>query len=161
MLSIFAAVYFWFPKMFGRMMSEKLGKLHFWLTAAPMLGIFLLMHMQGLGGMIRRTYDPTEYEYNAVNKLLREPITWLAIVAIAGQLVFFFNFFMSAFRGPEAGRNPWQATTLEWETPSPAPHGNFGETLPVVHRGPYEYSPEGVDADFLPQTAAEPKADDA
>jgi cytochrome c oxidase subunit 1 len=151
LLGLFAGVYYWFPKMFGRMMGEKLGQLHFWLTAVPMLSIFILMHMQGMGGMLRRTYDPSIYEYNEVNYALRLPITILAFILFTGQMIFLVNFFVSAFKGREAGRNPWEATTLEWSTPSPAPHGNFGETLPEVCRGAYEYSPEDSDTDFLPQ----------
>jgi cytochrome c oxidase subunit 1 len=154
LLSLFAALYYWFPKMFGRMMDEKLGKLHFWLTFVPMMAIFVLMHMQGLGGMLRRTYDPGVYAYNAGNYMLRWPITIMAFTAFAGQFVFFWNFFKSIRSGEKASENPWGATTLEWATPSPAPHGNFGEQLPVVHRWAYEYSPEegGADGmDHLPQ----------
>jgi len=156
LLSIFAAVYYWFPKMTGRMMGERLGRVHFWLTAAPMMGIFILMHMQGLGGMLRRTFDPGIYEYNAFNTGLRLPITLLAFTVFGAQPIFLWNFFSSLRRGAKAERNPWEATTLEWEAPSPPPHGNFGETLPVVHRWPYEYSPEGGGADFLPQTVEKP-----
>jgi len=159
LLSILAALYYWFPKMFGRMMSEKLGKAHFWLTAPPMMTVFILMHMQGLGGMVRRTYDTGEYQYNeGANTALSAPISILAMIAVGAQVLFLGNFFWSALRGRKAERNPWDATTLEWETPSPAPHGNFGETLPVVRRGPYEYSPEEVEADYLPQAAEEPRA---
>jgi cytochrome c oxidase subunit 1 len=154
LLSIFAAVYFWFPKWTGRRMSEKLGKVHFWLTAAPMMAIFILMHMQGLGGMLRRTYDPTVYEYNVMNTSLRMPITFLAFLVFCAQPIFLWNFFRSAFRGAKAAENPWEATTLEWQAPAPPPHGNWGPELPVVHRWAYEYSPEENTAvDFLPQTA--------
>jgi cytochrome c oxidase subunit 1 len=152
LLGLFAGVYFWFPKMFGRMMNERLGRWHFWLTAVPMLGIFLLMHLQGLGAMLRRTYDPSKYEYNAANTMLRLPITALAYAAFLGQLLFFWNFFASLRKGEKASENPWQANTLEWITPSPAPHGNFGEELPEVHRWPYDYSPPDSDEDFRPQS---------
>ncbi|MHC4342296.1 MAG: cytochrome c oxidase subunit I, partial [Planctomycetota bacterium] len=98
------------------------------------------------------TYDPSIYEYNEVNFALRLPITILAFILFTGQLIFLTNFFVSAFKGKKAGENPWEATTLEWSTPSPAPHGNFGETEPAVYRGAYEYSPEDeTDKDFLPQ----------
>jgi len=151
LLSLFAGVYYWFPKMFGRKMSERLGRWHFWFTAVPMITIFLLMHMQGLGGMIRRTYDPLEYEYNAaMNSTLRFPITTLAFILFAAQIVFFWNFFRSLKAGEPAGENPWEATTLEWTTPSPAPHGNWPGPLPVVDRDPYDYEPAG-DRDFVPQ----------
>jgi len=151
LLSLFAGVYYWFPKMFGRKMSERLGRWHFWFTAVPMITIFLLMHMQGLGGMIRRTYDPLEYEYNAaMNSTLRFPITTLAFILFAAQIVFFWNFFRSLKAGERAGENPWEATTLEWTTPSPAPHGNWPGPLPVVDRDPYDYEPAG-DRDFVPQ----------
>ncbi len=157
MLSIMAAIYFWFPKMFGKMMSEKLGKLHFWLTAPSMMAVFILMHMQGLGGMVRRTYDTSVYTYNeGANSSLTTPITILAMIAVGAQAIFLWNFFYSAFKGQPSGRNPWEASTLEWEAPSPPPHGNFGDELPIVHRGPYEYSPEGVDQDVLPQAAPDP-----
>ena len=156
LLSLLAAVYFWYPKMFGRKMSERLGRWHFWLTAVPMITIFLLMHMQGLGGMIRRTYDPGEYAYNAaMNSGLRFPITTLAYILFLAQGLFFWNFFRSLKVGEPAGENPWQSTTLEWTTPSPAPHGNWPGALPVVTRDPYEYEP-GDDADYLPQGGGAP-----
>ncbi|MHC4933147.1 MAG: cytochrome c oxidase subunit I [Planctomycetota bacterium] len=152
LLGLFAGIYYWFPKMFGRMMNDTAGRWHFWLTAVPMLSIFILMHMQGMGGMLRRTYDPSIYEYNQVNFALRLPITILAFILFTGQFIFLVNFFLSAFRGKKAGENPWEATTLEWSTPSPAPHGNFGDTEPEVVCGPYEYSPEHeTDRDFVPQ----------
>jgi cytochrome c oxidase subunit 1 len=157
MLSLFGAVYYWFPKMFGRMMGELLGRIHFWFTAVPMLAIFILMHLQGLGGMLRRTYDPTIYDYNVSelasipNAALRFPITILAFTLMTAQVIFFYNFFRSIRRGKKADSNPWQATTLEWATPSPAPHGNFGDELPTVHRWAYEYSLEEGDEDYLPQ----------
>jgi cytochrome c oxidase subunit 1 len=152
MLGIFAGVYFWFPKMFGRKMSDRLGKVHFWLTFVPMISIFVFMHMQGLGGMLRRTFDPTIYEYNAGNTGLRVPITLTAFLLLCGQLIFLWNFFWSIRKGEKAGKNPWEATTLEWNTPSPAPHGNWGEALPVVNRWPYEYSLEEGGRDYIPQT---------
>ncbi|MDH3591633.1 MAG: cbb3-type cytochrome c oxidase subunit I, partial [Planctomycetota bacterium] len=156
-LSIFAAIYYWFPKMFGKMLDPKLGRWHFWLTAIPMMLIFILMHMQGLGGMVRRTFDTSVYDYNTTNALLLTPISLLAFLLFLGQIIFFCNLFRSLRRGEAAGPNPWRATTLEWETPSPAPHGNFGATLPEVHRWPYEYSPEDHEGDdFLPQTTEKP-----
>jgi len=151
LLSLFGACYYWFPKMFGRKMGERLGHWHFWLTAPPMLGLFILMHLQGMGGMLRRTYNPGIYEYNTTNMELRWAITGLAYVLFTAQALFLFNFFRSIFRGEPVGKNPWEATTLEWAAPSPPPHGNFGETLPVVYRGAYDYSPPDSEEDFLPQ----------
>jgi cytochrome c oxidase subunit 1 len=152
LLSIFAAVYYWFPKMFGRKMSDRLGKAHFWMTAPAMLVIFVLMHHQGFGGMLRRTYDPSVYEYNAMPSAVRVPISILAFVVFAAQLLFLYNFARSAFRGEPAAANPWNAATLEWSAPSPPPHGNWGDALPAVARGAYEYAVEGAGGrDFLPQ----------
>ena len=151
MLGIFAGVYFWFPKMFGRKMNDRLGRTHFWLTFVPMITIFLLMHMQGFGGMLRRSFDATIYDYNAANTGLRVPITLTAFILFCGQVIFLWNFFRSIRKGEKVGENPWEATTLEWNTPSPAPHGNFGAELPVVHRWPYEYSLEEGDRDYIPQ----------
>lgn len=135
-LAIFAGMYYWFPKMFGRFMSEKLGRLHFWTTVPPILGIFILMHFQGFNGLLRRSYDPNVYTYNAAARALAAPITWLAFLLIGSQLLFLWNFVASLFRGRRAAENPWEATTLEWTTPSPAPHGNW-EHPPEVHRDPY------------------------
>jgi cytochrome c oxidase subunit 1 len=110
------------------------------------------MHMQGLGGMLRRTYDPAVYEYNSMNTTLRLPITLLAFVLFSAQGIFLWNFARSLLKGAPAPANPWEATTLEWQAPSPPPHGNFGDELPVVHRFAYEYSPGEGQSDFLPQT---------
>jgi cytochrome c oxidase subunit 1 len=110
------------------------------------------MHMQGLGGMLRRTYDPAVYEYNSMNTSLRLPITLLAFLLFSAQGIFVWNFTKSIFRGATASANPWEATTLEWQAPSPPPHGNFGDALPVVHRFAYEYSPGEGQRDFIPQT---------
>jgi cytochrome c oxidase subunit 1 len=156
LLGLFGALYFWYPKMFGRKMSERLGRWHFWLTAVPMMSIFLLMHLQGLGGMIRRTYDPGDYLYNeGMNSALRFPITTLAYILFIGQGFFFWNFFRSLKRGEVAGENPWEATTLEWTTPSPAPHGNWPGALPEVTCDPYEYIP-GDGPDHRPQNEGAP-----
>ncbi|MFQ5843577.1 MAG: cbb3-type cytochrome c oxidase subunit I [Planctomycetota bacterium] len=152
LLGVLAGTYYWFPKMFGRKMNDTLGRIHFWLTLVPMLSIFVLMHMQGLGGMLRRSYDSTIYAYNVTNASLRVPITAVAFLLFAAQLVFLVNFFWSAARGRKVGRNPWAAATLEWEVDSPPPHGNFGAELPVVRRWAYEYSPPGAAQDFLAQT---------
>jgi cytochrome c oxidase subunit 1 len=113
------------------------------------------MHFQGMGGMVRRTYDPSKYAYNeAVNSTMRYPITVLAFMLFLAQCIFFWNCWRSLKKGVVAGKNPWHAATLEWTTPSPAPHGNFGEALPVVSRGPYDYSLGEDEEGYLPQNVA-------
>jgi cytochrome c oxidase subunit 1 len=154
LLGTFAACYHWFPKMFGRLMNERLGRVHFWLTFVPMFALFVLMHYQGLSGMLRRYYDHSIYEFQAVGRELALPITLLALVAIAGQIPFLWNFFHSAFRGEKAPANPWDGASLEWKSASPAPHGNWGAEDPVAHRGPYDYDPSGSSADYVPQWTA-------
>ena len=162
MLGIFAAWYYWFPKMFGRKMDERLGRWHFWLTAVPMISLFVIMHLQGMGGMVRRTFDPSAYDYNSgANQMLRFPITTLAFVLFFAQMIFFWNVIRSLRRGEVAGENPWHAATLEWTTPSPAPHGNFGEALPVVTCGPYEYSQGEDESGYLPQAGGSPAPEGA
>jgi cytochrome c oxidase subunit 1 len=149
---IFAATYYWVPKMFGRLMSEKLGRVHFWLTVFPVFLGFIFMHYLGLAGHLRRLYDPTSYEYALPTNWLNLWISIGLLIATAAQLVFLVNFFWSLFRGKRAGENPWEGATLEWTTPSPAPHLNW-ETLPVVYRGPYEYRVDGMPQEYSPQTA--------
>ncbi len=148
---IFAGIYYWFPKMFGRMMNETLGKIHFWLTFVAFNCVFIPMHILGVGGMMRRIYNPTQYEFLASLQPINVFITISAIVLGLAQIPFVINFFWSLFAGKEAGRNPWQANTLEWSAPSPPPHGNWGEKIPVVYHGPYEYSVPEVAEDYLPQ----------
>ncbi|MDH3591955.1 MAG: cbb3-type cytochrome c oxidase subunit I [Planctomycetota bacterium] len=152
LFGVFAGVYYWFPKMFGRKMDEKLGKVHFWLTFILANGTFFMMHIVGLGGMQRRIANPLAYEgllrWEGINQFM----TVCAFALFISQVVFLFNFFKSLGSGEKAGRNPWNANSLEWITPSPAQHGNFGEHLPVVHRGPYEFASPLVDDDYLPQT---------
>ena len=135
---IFAAIYYWFPKMFGRHMNETLGKIHFWLTIVSVFPAFIAMHYLGLGGALRRVYDPTYYEYVRPLQEMNVWITFLLFIAIAGQLVFFVNLFRSLFWGTKAEANPWNGATLEWTTPSPAPHLNWNEP-PTVYGGPYQY----------------------
>ncbi len=146
----FAGIYYWFPKMFGRMMNETLGKIHFWLTFIFFNAVFFPMFVLGVGGMMRRIYNPLQYEFLQSLQPINVFITYAAIVLFLGQIPFVVNFFWSLWAGKLAGRNPWQANTLEWTTPSPPPHGNF-EAIPVVHRGPYEYSVPEVSEDWLPQ----------
>ena len=148
---IFAGIYYWFPKMFGRMMSEFWGKIHFVWTFVFSNLVFFPMHILGARGMPRRyaAYDQIGLfeDMHGLNVM----ITMCAIALVAGQITFAVNFFYSLFAGPEAGRNPWNSNSLEWVATSPAPHGNWGPVIPTVYRGPYEYSCPEVDEDFLPQ----------
>ncbi len=146
----FAGIYFWFPKMFGRMMNEALGKIHFWLTFIFFNSIFGPMHLVGLGGMMRRIANPTQYDFLKPVEPLNVFITVAAILLISSQIIFVINFFWSLFAGKTATANPWQANTLEWSTGSPPPHENFA-TIPTVYRGPYEYSLPDFGEDWLPQ----------
>ena len=152
LFGIFAGTYHWFPKMFGRMMNERLGRIHFWLTFAGIYATFFPMHFLGIAGMMRRIYSPQVYEFLRGLAPVNAFVSVAAFALGLAQLIFIYNLFLSLFRGAHAERNPWQATTLEWEAPSPPPHRNFGEALPEVHRWPYDYSrPDSAD-DFLPQT---------
>jgi cytochrome c oxidase subunit 1 len=154
---IFGATYFWFPKMFGRMMNEPLGKAHFFLTLVGVYAIFIPMHSLGLAGYPRRYYDHTGFDWLAPFHNLQYYISWAAILTAAAQGLFLINFFWSMFAGKKASLNPWDATSLEWATPSsPPPHDNFGGELPVVHHGPYEFSVPGVKADFVMQNDPTP-----
>ena len=146
----FAGLYYWFPKMFGHMMNEILGKIHFWLTFIFFNAVFIPMHFVGLGGMMRRIANPMQYEFLQPLQPLNVFITVAAIFLLLSQIPFVINFLWSLFFGRAAERNPWQANTLEWSTPSPPPHGNF-EAVPVVYRSPYEYSSPEVAKDWLPQ----------
>jgi cytochrome c oxidase subunit 1 len=148
---VFAAVYYWFPKMFGRMMNDTLGKLHFWPTFIAFNGTFFPMHILGVGGHMRRIYNPLQYDFLQPMQSINVFITVSAIALGLAQIPFVVNFFWSLFAGKKAEVNPWHANTLEWIAPSPPPHGNFDE-IPTVYRGPYEYSSPLVPEDWLPQT---------
>jgi cytochrome c oxidase subunit 1 len=152
---MFAATYFWFPKMFGRMMNERLGQLHFWVTFIGVYAIFVPMHVMGLVGMPRRYSSFTEYEFLKSLHPLVMFVSLAAIITITVQLVFYFNLVWSLFKGKKAGENPWEATTLEWITPSPPPHDNFAGVVPTVYRGPYEFAVPGAPRDFVMQTEPE------
>ena len=147
---MFGGTYFWFPKMFGRMMNETLGKLHFIITFIGVYCIFMPMHYLGMEGNVRR-YSEFVDEFLKPLIPLHEFMTIATLITGAAQLIFLFNLFWSMFAGEKATENPWNANTLEWTAPSPPPHGNFGP-LPTVYRGPYEYSSPEVPEDFLPQT---------
>ena len=151
--AIFAGIYYWFPKITGRTMNDMLGKAHFWLSFMFMNVIFLPMLFIGLAGVSRRLYDQTAYAHGEAVQGLTVMSSWGAWMLALSQIPFIINFFMSIRGGVKVSSNPWEATTLEWATPSPPPHGNF-ETVPVVHRGPYEYSVPGASRDFSPQHLA-------
>ena len=152
LFGIFAGTYHWLPKMFGRMMNERLGRLHFWLTFVGIYATFFPMHFAGIAGMMRRIFSVTIYQHLQGLAGVNIFISVAAFMLGAAQLIFVYNLFWSIFRGPRAERNPWQATTLEWEADSPPPHGNFGPELPEVHRWPYDFSLPGAPTDFVPQT---------
>ena len=154
---MFAGVYHWFPKMYGRMLNTRLGYAHFWVTIVGAYGVFFPMHFVGLAGAPRRYYDYSvynEFDTNTYEMMLdlNVIITVFAIVAAIGQLIFLFNFFYSIYRGPVAVQNPWRSNTLEWTTPVEHIHGNWPGALPVVHRWPYDYSKPGAEEDFILQT---------
>ncbi|MFM7644287.1 MAG: cbb3-type cytochrome c oxidase subunit I [Sphingomonadales bacterium] len=153
---MFAGVYHWFPKMFGRMLNTRLGYAHFWVTLVGSYGVFFPMHFVGLAGAPRRYYDYSaysEFDNNSFELMvdLNQIITTFAIIAAIGQAIFLFNFFYSIFRGPKAPQNPWSSTTLEWTTPVEHIHGNWPGELPTVHRWPYDYSKPGAASDFITQ----------
>jgi cytochrome c oxidase subunit 1 len=147
----FAGVYHWFPRMFGRMMNKTQGYIHFWVTAVCAYGVFFPMHFIGMAGLPRRYYTNSNFplfdELADTNVL----ITVFALVGAAFQLVFFWNFFYSIFKGKKAPMNPWRSNTLEWTAPVEHIHGNWPGEIPAVHRWPYDYSKPGHDEDFVPQ----------
>jgi cytochrome c oxidase subunit 1 len=152
LLGGFAATYFWFPKMFGRMMNETLGKWHFWITMAGLNGVFMGMMIIGHAGMHRRLYNPFVYDFLQRLIPLNQFITISALTMGAAQIIFVYNFIHSLMKGEKASQNPWDVGTLEWTIPSPAPHYNFKE-IPVVKCGPHEYgNPLLKDKDFQYQT---------
>ncbi len=151
-IAVFAGIYYWYPKMFGRHLSEALGKIHFWGTIVPFNFIFLPLFLLGAAGQHRRIFNFQNFSELASPSFqqLRVVATVSLVIMLLFQLPFLFNFIYSMFRGKKAERNPWQANTLEWLAPSPPPHGNF-EELPEVYRPPYEYSIPGRAEDYWPQ----------
>jgi cytochrome c oxidase subunit 1 len=152
---MFAATYFWFPKMFGRQLNESIGKIHYWITFVGVYCIFVPMHVMGLVGMPRRYSQFTEYEFLKDLHPLVIFVSVAAIITVITQLLFYFNLVWSLFKGKKVGENPWEATSLEWVTASPPPHDNFGGHVPAVYRGPYEFSVPGAAKDYLMQTDPE------
>jgi cytochrome c oxidase subunit 1 len=153
-IGTFAGVTYWFPKMFGRMMNETLGKIHFWGSVISFNVIFIPLFVLGIAGQHRRIFDYRNFPELALPQYqdLRILATFALLVMLAFQVVFLYNFISSMFKGKKAGNNPWKANSLEWTVPSPPPHGNFAE-MPTVYRGPYEYSTPGRDEDYWPQDA--------
>jgi cytochrome c oxidase subunit 1 len=153
LFAAFAAVHYWFPRMFGRMMNERLGKIHFWFSLVGAYLIFLTMHVLGIAGMIRHSYDPNQYTFLQHLQVPNTFVSYFAFVLAASQLIFLANFFGSMIWGPRAEANPWKANTLEWTAPAVIPHGNWVGATPTVYRGPYDYEvSDGVDSS-LPQDA--------
>jgi cytochrome c oxidase subunit 1 len=148
---MFAGIYHWFPKMFGRMLNKNLGYVHFWVTAICAYGVFFPMHFIGMAGLPRRYYTNTNFplfdDLQNVNVL----ITTFALIGGVFQLVFLYNFFSSIFYGKKTVQNPWKSNTLEWTAPIEHIHGNWPGAIPEVHRWPYDYSKPGHDDDFVPQ----------
>ena len=148
---MFAGVYHWFPKMYGRMMNSKLGYAHFWLTIIGGYGVFFPMHFVGIAGAPRRYYQYSDYPMFDGIQDLNVLISMFAIMAAFAQGIFLFNFFYSIFKGQRAVVNPWKSNTLEWTTPVEHMHGNWPGPLPVVYRWPYDYSKPGKELDYVPQ----------
>ncbi|MBD1397822.1 cbb3-type cytochrome c oxidase subunit I [Pontibacter sp. JH31] len=148
---MFCGIYHWFPKMFGRMMDEKLGYVHFWFTFLSAYLVFMPMHYLGIAGFPRRYYSWTGF--NAFN-MFADMNSFISIAAILGftaQIIFLFNFVYSIFKGRRATANPWHSNTLEWTTPVNPGHGNWPGEIPTVYRWPYDYSKPGAVEDYIPQ----------
>jgi cytochrome c oxidase subunit 1 len=156
LFAAFGGLYYWFPKMFGRFMNEGLAKLHFWISFVGVYAVFYPMHTLGVGGQMRRLYDPTQYVFLQNQQPVNVFISISAFILGAAQLIFLFNFFYSIFGGRRCDvANPWHATTLEWDTPSPPGHGNWPGAIPEVHRWPFDYGAvPGTKEDFVPQTVS-------
>ncbi len=155
LFGIFGAIIFWFPKMFGRLMNDTLGKIHWAITFVCFNMVFWPMHKLGTMGMMRRIYDPTQYPHLQEATPINHTISLWAFALYGAQIIFVVNFFWSLFKGPKAGNNPWEANGLEWVAPSPPPHGNWDGELLTVYRGPYEYSSPEAEAngtDFILQS---------
>ncbi|MFA9205559.1 MAG: cbb3-type cytochrome c oxidase subunit I [Burkholderiaceae bacterium] len=151
MFGMFAGVYHWYPKMYGRYLNNSLGYLHFWITIAGAYMIFWPMHYQGLAGMPRRYFDFSIWESFKQFADLNRFISTVAMIVFATQILFLINFFYSIFKGRKVTvLNPWESNTLEWTTPIRPGHGNWPGEIPEVHRWPYDYGKDGHD--FIPQT---------
>ncbi|MEY4191828.1 MAG: hypothetical protein RJA00_59 [Bacteroidota bacterium] len=156
---MFAGIYHWFPRMYGRMMNNTLGYFHFWITFISAYLVFFPMHFMGLAGVPRRYYQFTLVEDFSVWMDVNKLITISAIVGGFAQLLFLYNFFVSIFRGKKVDQNPWLSNTLEWTSPMDVRlHGNWPHELPTVYRGPYEYSRPDRELDYFPQNEEDPTA---
>ena len=155
---MFAGIYHWFPKMFGRMMNNTLGYFHFWFTFISAYLVFFPMHFMGLAGVPRRYYQFTLLKEFEIWADVNVMITMAAMLGGIAQLFFLFNFFYSIFKGKKAEQNPWESNTLEWSTPVEHLHGNWPGEIPTVYRGPYEYSRPDREEDFFPQYIPDEKA---
>ena len=153
-LVVFGAIYHWYPKVTGRMMNQVLGHIHFWVTFIGTYAIFFPMHFLGFVGMPRRYFTFEDLDFIPESAAtLNAAISIAAFIVGAAQIIFMFNIFWSIRHGKKSNGNPWKATSLEWQTPQTPPvHGNWGDTLPVVHRWAYDYSLPGVEEDYVPQT---------
>ena len=149
---LLAGVYHWFPKMFGRMMDERMGYIHFWLTFVGVYLVFFPLHYIGIAGFPRRYYAFTSYDAFSTFGDLNTFVSIAAVLTFGAQFLFIYNFFNSIFRGRRAPKNPWNSTTLEWTTPVNPGHGNWPGAIPAVYRWPYDYSKPGSESDFIPQT---------
>lgn len=148
---LLAGVYHWFPKMFGRMLDNRLGYLHFWFSFVGIYLVFFPLHYIGIAGFPRRYYSFTSFDSFSAFGDLNAFVSIAAIFTFLAQFIFMFNFFYSIYRGRKATQNPWNSNTLEWTAPVDAGHGNWPGKIPVVHRWPYDYSKPGARADFIPQ----------
>ncbi|MEQ8809932.1 MAG: cbb3-type cytochrome c oxidase subunit I, partial [Imperialibacter sp.] len=146
-----AGIYHWFPKMFGRMMNDKLGYIHFWLTFVGVYLVFFPLHYIGMAGFPRRYYSFTNFDAFQDFTDLNTFVSVAAIITFSAQFIFLFNFFYNIFRGRKAPANPWGSNTLEWTTPRVPGHGNWEGDIPKVYRWPYDYSKPGAPEDFIPQ----------
>jgi cytochrome c oxidase subunit 1 len=147
---MFAGVYHWYPKMFGRYLNNTLAYIHFWVTIVGAYLIFWPMHYEGLAGMPRRYYDFSNWESFKNFGGLNQFISIIALIVFAAQLMFVINFFYSIWKGRKVtNQNPWGANTLEWTAPIRPGHGNWPGEIPEVHRWPYDYGKDGKE--FIPQ----------
>jgi cytochrome c oxidase subunit 1 len=156
LFAIFGAINYWFPKMFGRMMNETLGKIHFWITFVAFNCTFFPMHILGMNGHMRRIYNPLQYDFLKPIQPINVFISISAFVLGAAQFILLANIIWTLAKGKKAVDNPWHANTLEWTTPTPPPHGNWDGPLPTVYHGPYEYSSPLTAEDYLPQNVEIP-----
>ena len=152
-LVVFGAIYHWYPKMTGRMYNETMAKWHFWLTFLGTYSLYLPMHYVGFLGLPRRYFSMGDTAFMPESAVtLNTSMSISALIIAATQVLFLYNIIVSLKKGEKAGPNPWKATSLEWQTPSPPKHGNWGHSLPEVHRWAYDYSVPRQEEDYIPQT---------